>query len=297
MSIGLTTVCLSCHFNKNVQKARAMGDEQTATAFAKDLMRLYLAAPDYASSPYFSDGVEELYRKHYGLTADRFAEEKRESNVFALSQLPRVERIVDAQADPVLAALKFAIQGNYIDYSALGNEVSMEVLAGMLDEALAMELPMDTYERMCRDLRHAKTLLVLTDNAGEIAFDRILGEKLQEQYPGLAITFCVRGGNVLNDATREDAAMVGIPFPVIDSGTPTAGTVPERLGETAKAAFESADVILSKGMGNTETLYGCGKNVYYAFLIKCQWFMQLFDKPKFTPMLVRELDAGKLTGA
>lgn len=290
MSIGITSVCLACHFNKNVKKAQAMGDEKTATEFAKDLMRLYLDAPAYASSPYFSGDVERLYQKHFGLSGDRYGAEKRESNLFAISQLPRVETLVRAQADPLLAALKFAIQGNYIDYSALNDSVSMDTLEKMLDEALNMALPAETYEKLCADLAKAGNLLILTDNAGEIAFDKLLGEILQEQYPNLSVTYCVRGGNVLNDATREDASFVGIRFPVIDSGVNIAGTVPEELGADAKAAFETADVILSKGMGNTETLFGCGKNVYYAFLIKCEWFRKIFDKPQFTPMLVRELD-------
>ena len=53
-------------------------------------------------------------------------------------------------------------------------------------------------------------------------------------------------------------------------------------------AFEAADVILAKGMGNNETLYGCGYNVYYAFLVKCQFFVERFGKPLMTPMLVAE---------
>jgi len=47
-------------------------------------------------------------------------------------------------------------------------------------------------------------------------------------------------------------------------------------------------VILSKGMGNTESMYGCGYNVYYAFLIKCDRFIQYFEKPKMTPMFIRD---------
>ena len=93
---------------------------------------------------------------------------------------------------------------------------------------------------------------------------------------------------MLNDATREDAAAVGVDFPLIDNGNCIGGTVLSLLGEEAKEAFESADVILAKGMGNNETLYGCGYNVYYAFLVKCKFFEQRFGKPLMTPMLVAE---------
>lgn len=130
--------------------------------------------------------------------------------------------------------------------------------------------------------------MYLTDNAGEIGFDRIFAEALHKRYPSVAITFCVRGAYAANDATREDAAKVGIPFPVIDNGNDIAGTELTRLGTEAKEAFYSADVILSKGQGNAETLLGCGENVYYAFLVKCPRFQARFGKPKFTPMFVKE---------
>ena len=81
---------------------------------------------------------------------------------------------------------------------------------------------------------------------------------------------------------------MGIPFAVIDNGNTVPGTLPELLGEEAKAAFESADVILSKGQGNVETLLGCGYNIYYAFLVKCPLFVEKFRKPKLSPMLVKE---------
>ena len=75
---------------------------------------------------------------------------------------------------------------------------------------------------------------------------------------------------------------------MIDNGTRIAGTQLELIGEEAKAAMDRADVIISKGQANVETLLGCGYNIYYAFLVKCQRFIDLFGKPKFTPMLVRE---------
>ena len=119
-------------------------------------------------------------------------------------------------------------------------------------------------------------------------FDRIFAEEIHKKYPHLALTFCVRGGPAMNDATEEDAALMGIPFPVISNGNRVPGTQIDQLGEEARTALETADVIIAKGQGNAETMYGCGYNVYYAFLIKCPRFEAVFGKPKFTPMLVRD---------
>ena len=160
----------------------------------------------------------------------------------------------------------------------------------MLEKARDIRVDQGTYEKLCADLEKGRKLLYLTDNAGEIGFDRIFAEQLQRKFSHLEITFCVRGGSAANDATRADAAAVGLPFPVIDNGNLVAGTVPEQLSDEARQAMEQADVILSKGMGNVETLLGCGKNIYYAFLVKCQRFVNLMERPLMTPLLLRELD-------
>ena len=81
---------------------------------------------------------------------------------------------------------------------------------------------------------------------------------------------------------------MGIPFPVIDNGNTVPGTDLTQMGPEAKAAFENADLIFSKGQGNAETLLGCGYPIFYAFLIKCPRFIDRFQKPKLTPMLVSE---------
>ena len=81
---------------------------------------------------------------------------------------------------------------------------------------------------------------------------------------------------------------MGIPFPIIDNGNRIAGTLIDQLGQEAKQALETADVIIAKGMANTETMWGCGYNVYYAFLVKCQRLKSFFNQPLFTPILVRD---------
>ena len=288
MSIVFNSECLECHFTKNLETARALGTDAQAKEFALGLMKIYLDAPDWAGSPWFGPGTNELFHQIYGLDLDRFKAEKEESNRFVLERLDQIRAKAENAADPVYAGLQLAILGNYIDFSALHGEVSFEKLDEMLARAEKMELDAQSYASLCADLEQGKKLLYLTDNAGEIGFDRIFAEQIHKKYPHLQITFCVRGGPILNDATREDAALVGIPFPVIDNGGPIAGTQLEMLGDEARRAMNEADVIISKGQANVETMYGCGYNVYYAFLVKCARFIQVFNRPKLTPMLVKE---------
>lgn len=288
MGVFADSRCLMCQLERNLQTARKLGSEQQATAFAKDLMRLLCDAPEGISAPWFTPGIAELFQKHYGLPLDRYKEEKKQSNAFILARMEELREKISTSADPVLTGLKFAILGNYIDFAALRDAVSFEQLDQMLQSAMDMELDAENYRRLCSELETGRKLLYLTDNAGEIGFDRLFAEAIAQAYPQLEITFCVRGGPAANDATREDALEVGIPFPVIDNGNRIPGTQLDQLSEEARLAMDAADVILSKGQGNAETLLGCGYNIYYAFLIKCQLFIDRFEKPKLTPMLVRE---------
>lgn len=288
MSIGMDSQCFLCHFRRNVETARSLGDEAKATEFARALMELYLSMPEDSSSPTVAPGTNELFQRIFGLEADRFREEKERSNRFVMARLEEIRRRTEAAPDPVYAGLQMAILGNYIDFSALQGEVNFEKLDNMLEKALEMELDQDVYHSLCRELSEGKDLLYLTDNAGEIGFDRVFAEQLQKAFPHLKITFCVRGAPAQNDATRADAAAVGISFPVIDNGNSVPGTELPLLSLEAKTAMDHADVIISKGQGNAETLLGCGYNIYYAFLVKCPRFMDRFQKPKLTPMLIKE---------
>ena len=288
MSLPMTAECLMCHFNRSVKKAMAQGDSEKALAFAKELMGVYQNAPADVSSPWFNPIVAEMLSRYFGLGEDQYIEEKEMSNRFVMERFDTISAIAQSAEDPVLAGLQLAILGNYMDFAALQDQVSFEKLEEMLYDALKMPLDMEVYAALRADLQNGKKLLYLTDNAGEIGMDRIFAQEIHKAYPHLEITFCVRGGLTVNDATREDAAFVGIPFPVIDNGNLVSGTQLDMLSQEAKEAMDTADVIISKGMANTETLYGSGYPIYYAFLIKCARFVQEFGKPLMTPMLVRE---------
>ncbi len=288
MSIALDSYCLLCHLRRNIELVRPLGTEEQTMAFAREMMRMYLSAPEGVSAPWFGPKVADMLHQHYGLEIDRYRQEKQDSNRFILEHMEQVRQRIRAAQDPVFAGLQFAILGNYLDFSALRGQVSFETMSQMLEKAEEMELNPEIYQDFCNQLSQGKKLLYLTDNAGEIGFDRLFAEEISRKFPHLEITFCVRGGIAQNDATREDAAAVGIPFPVIDNGNRVAGTQLDQLSQEARQALEDADVILAKGMANVETMLGCGYNIFYAFLIKCQRFVDRFGAPMFTPMLVKE---------
>lgn len=286
--MNITSECYECLLRRHVGTARGLGSDAQATAFARDMMKMLLDAPADAVAPWFAPQIAELFVKHYGIPYDRYRQEKEDSNRFVLEHMEEIRQTVSEAADPLYAGLQVAILGNYLDFSALQGEVDFDKLHQMLQSSREIQVDRDNFESLRREFAVGKNLLYLTDNAGEIGFDRVFAEEIHRQYPDLNITFCVRGGPALNDATREDAEIVGIPFPVIDNGTRFPGTVLQHASQELKDAIAQADVIFAKGQANVETLLDSGLNIYYAFLVKCPKFVQIFGQPKLTPMLHRE---------
>ncbi len=99
---------------------------------------------------------------------------------------------------------------------------------------------------------------------------------------------------VINDATMKDAVLVGLTreIEVMGNGDDAAGTILGRISKEARKNIEEADMILAKGQGNFESLFGCGLNIYYLFLCKCDWFMGRFQVERYHGMFVNEKRIG-----
>ena len=146
------------------------------------------------------------------------------------------------------------------------------------------------YQNFCMEMEKAKNVVYLLDNCGEIVLDKLVIRILKQRFPKMQITAVVRGSEVVNDATMEDAVMTGLTdeTEVIGNGDEVAGTILSRVSAEAGEKINAADVIIAKGQGNFESMYGCGLNVYYLFLCKCDWFMRKFHAERFQGMFVNE---------
>ena len=286
----LNAECMLCLLKRHIATAESVGSEDQVTAFARDLMDMMVKGPEEQSAPWYTPEITRLFTAHFGLSDDRYAEEKDSSNRFFLEREEHIRTLVTESDDPLYAGLQCAILGNYIDFSALQGEVSFARLDEMLALAKTFAVDEANFASLRADLEQGRELLYLTDNAGEIGFDKIWLETIHRLYPDLAITVCVRGGPTQNDATVEDARIVGMPFPVIGNGNRIPGTVLSEASDELKQALSRATVVIAKGQANVETLYdtGHGYNIYYAFLVKCGRFIRRFGKEKLTPMLLHE---------
>lgn len=294
----LNPVCVTCIFKKQMERYPVDAPREQVMEYLRRLGALLADLPDRGSGPELLEWIATIRRAVFGdagaaLEPD-YASLKRRYNALMM-ETAASERLSDRireTDDPMSAALGYAMVGNYIDFGAL-DTVDEETLHGMLAHA-AEEVSAEngTYLALQDDLATARRLVYLTDNCGEIVMDKLFIEVLRERYPSMAITVIVRGAPVLNDATPEDAHQIGLDslpgVHLMGNGDNVAGTALGRISDEARAAIVEADVILSKGMANYETLQGCGLPVYYAFLCKCRMFADRFGVPLYTGMLVRE---------
>jgi uncharacterized protein with ATP-grasp and redox domains len=178
--------------------------------------------------------------------------------------------------------------GNYIDFG-LVSAVSPEKLKELIEAAPDMDLG-PVLSRFRGDIEKARSLVYVLDNCGEVVFDKMCIETMKTLYPSLRITALVRGMPTYNDVTPADASEVKLDtlVPVVGNGDNIPGTMLSRISAEARGLLEGADVIVSKGMGNYETLQGCGLNIYYMLLCKCDRFIREFQKPRYASIFIAE---------
>ena len=262
--------------------------EEEKLTYMRRVLRLLLEAPVTDASPVIVKRINDVRQEMFGLT-DEYADVKQYFNQVMLGYEKNISQKIADAPDPLLSALQYAAAGNYIDFGAM-KTVEEERLSQLLNEADYITFSEVACAALREDLSTAARLVFLTDNCGEIVMDKLLIQTILQLYPQLEVTVLVKGGPVLNDATIEDAVQVGLTrlVQVIGNGNRIAGTWEPALSEEAAAAFDSADIILSKGQANYETLRLCGKNVYYLFLCKCDMFASQFGIPRLTAVLIRE---------
>jgi hypothetical protein len=220
---------------------------------------------------------------------DTYYEVKKEYNALAISMEEEILGFIYDSEDKLLTALKYAMIGNFIDFGAM-DKVDIDELRKLIKDVPQQLIDAEEYEGFVEKLKNAGQIAYIIDNAGEIVFDKIFIKIIKGIYPNIIINVIVRGDPVYNDATIIDAKEVGLCniANVAENGTAIPGTQLNKINMKSKEIIDDADLIISKGQGNFETLFGCGKNIYYIFLCKCDLFTKRFNIEKFKGVFVSE---------
>lgn len=286
--IRIHSDCLSCLAVKETEKYPKGISEAVKLEYKKGVLSILGNAKPTDSAPLLVKYICDLQKEMFGKGFD-YTDAKIYFNDYVMKKAASIEEDIFHADDAVFRALQYAMTGNYIDFGTPSN-VNEEKFDELVENAKNIKLDEAAYVNLKNDLYHARKLVVLTDNCGEIVFDKIMIKILKTFYPSLEITAIVRGLPALNDATMDDAKQIGLTelVNVIGNGTDIAGTVFDKISKDAQTALQEADVVISKGLGNFETLNGCGLNVYYLFMCKCKMFAEKFQKNLYEGILIND---------
>lgn len=257
--------CFPC-FLKQALIALRLGtsDEVLQETILKEIMDYIKTADTFMPPAYTTTFIHRKIRQMLG--KDPFSSIKTEYNKIALGLYSKLKAIVSESKEPLLIASKLAIAGNVIDF---GIFTSIDI-ESTINRAMNNNLNVDDSKDFLKSVSETDEILYLLDNAGEIVFDRILIESLIENKK--KVKAVVKGSPVINDATILDADESGLTriCEVIDNGSDAVGTILQWTSKNFQDEFNRAQMIISKGQGNFETLLNSRKNIYFLFQSKCQ---------------------------
>jgi uncharacterized protein with ATP-grasp and redox domains len=257
--------CVPCFARQALDAARAASaDPLLHERILRDVLGMIAAGDLNQPPPAFAQRMHRRLRELTGVP-DPYRAEKDHSNHLALELLPDLSARISTAADPFKPAVRFAAAGNIIDLAAKTGISECDIKSAI--ESAVTEPFVGDLSSFHAATAAASSILYLTDNAGEIVFDRLL----IEQLPAGRVTVVVRGAPVINDATKADAEAAGLDqiAEIIDNGSDAPGTVLEDCSTEFRKRFESADVIIAKGQGNYETLSNTHRSIFFLLKIKC----------------------------
>lgn len=195
-----------------------------------------------------------------------YAEEKEAANQLLLKDYAYWQEYVTTADNSFETAAKLAVVGNIIDYGAHSLEGD---LITQIKELLKQPLVLNQVKALEEEIKKARRILYLGDNAGEMVFDKLFIQTINHPH----LTYVTRGKAVINDATIEDAKKVGIPevCKVINNGSDAPSTLLSLCSETFIKEYQEADLIISKGQGNFEGLMDeKHPNTFFLLIAKCK---------------------------
>lgn len=270
--------CKGCLYNSQLKKVeRDCGAGEELELFKAEVKALCQKPPANYCAPLLMRDIDGIHRKIFGRGID-YSREKSAFNLQLLALEAKIFGHVSACADPLREALKYSMAANYIDFARLAdlNEGSVDYVMQVAGRA---EVDEGVLRQLKAKLKTANKLCFLHDNCGEIVMDKILLRVIKQNYPQIKLYSVVRGAPVINDVTERDAREVGLyeVSTVISNSSGVPGTYLKEVNGEVLNLLKTSEVIISKGLGNLETLYGEGYDIFYAFNCKCAHIAERFN--------------------
>jgi len=254
--------CYPCFLRQTLEAARMAGlDEARQYRVLQKVMNELNQFGLTSTSPKMAYTIHQVVRQEVN-GHDPYQTAKEESTQQALALYPQLKTLVAEADDPFETAVRLSIAGNIIDLG-MAREYNLEET---IERVLTQPFAIDALAALRETIAKTEQILYLADNAGETVFDRILIETLAKP-----VTYVVKGGPILNDATRQDALAAGLDWVaiIVDNGSNAPGTLIELCSEEFRSRLIAAELIIAKGQANYESLSGTDAPIFFLLQAKC----------------------------
>ncbi len=272
MKIGVD--CPECLVHRGfIEIQKATADEEKRLRVAIAVLKAIVENLNPDAVPGAIGTLRERVIRQETRNPDLYLQEKRISNIHALNLLPRITEKIQRINDPLerfRSIVRLSAIGNLVEFDILGYSVRLDDLEAQIDN---VKFGIDDSEETFKLARSSKSALLLTDNAGEIVFDRPLVEELKRI--GLSVTVAVKSAPIMNDATFDDAVqagMNGIADEVITTGEACVGLTLNDASEDFHKRLNESDLVIAKGMGHYETMTerAWSQPILHVLIAKCR---------------------------
>jgi len=242
--------CYPCILDRAKFECDLVFSEEKEKKAAVEELLDYMAAHKGGVSALVGTERERIIKRRSN-NADPYGSLKEESNRVARGLLPLAIDFYEGSVDKVEALIRIAAAANSMEFGVKGHDFDNSSFAGVFSATLSESLCADMGE-IKRRLSLFSNIFYLTDNSGEVVFDLFVIARLQEL--GKRVVVGSKSEPVLNDVTVSELKAMTEGAEVIATGD-VVGTALESLRDEARVLlFDSAWLIISKGMGNFETI-------------------------------------------
>ena len=193
--------CIPCFFKQALEASKLAGagkhqQKKILDKVCRAVLKFSLnLAPPHMGRKIYKIVINETKNK------DPFYAVKQKSNNLALKLYPKLKRKIVHSRDRIFTAVELAIAGNIIDFGVKNSykveEELQEFLKGNFNVHSKHSREVFSYQDFKRDLKKAKLILYLGDNAGEVVFDKLLIEEIKRAWPNKEVVYAVRRARLL----------------------------------------------------------------------------------------------------
>lgn len=260
--------CYPCFLKQAVEASKiATTDENIRWKILQEVLKKIPIFSQEETPAIMGKEIHSIVR-NISKNTDPYLELKQKYNQLAKELIPFIEKEIENSSNKLLTAIKVLAIANIIDFGPF--EINQVNFDNFLNSKLDSEFNGNTTPlELMTALEKSNSILYVADNCGEIIIDTYF---INNFLTDKKVYLSVRGGVVLNDATREDLKEIELSnnITIIDNNDNAPGLILKNSSKEFIDVYNKVDLVILKGQGNFEGIGVPARDCVYSILVaKC----------------------------